>query len=228
MKWTYAAFSPASHITSAAGTSSAASSEALWQSCASASGGSDALVSDAWQGQTARNALHLAITKASQYFGNASWRAGGAKNDPSDSVTQLYNDLFSGSQAGSGEDVDLLKRMTSPEDSMLSAVTGDTKQLQNPLGASDKQRLEQHLDGLRSMEQRLQFLEQSSCDGVSLPNDGSTTLQKAGAMSELLAEALACDTTRVFSYEWSANQSEFVYSELGSAALSGEYYRSEK
>jgi hypothetical protein len=180
----------------------------------------DVLVSDAWQGQTARNALHVAITKASPYFGNISWRAGGAKNDPTDSVTQLYNDLFSGSQGG-GEDVDLLNRMTSLEDSMLSAVMEDTRQLQNRLGTSDKQRLEQHLDGLRSMEQRLQFLEQAGCEGVSLPDDGSTMRQKAQAMSELLAAALACDITRVFSYEWSTNQSEFVYSELG---ISGSHH----
>jgi hypothetical protein len=39
--------------------------------------------------------------------------------------------------------------------------------------------------------------------------------QKARAMSGLLAAALACDITRVFTYEWSTNQSEFVYSELG-------------
>jgi len=175
----------------------------------------DVLVSDAWQGQTARNALHVAITKATPYFGNISWHAGGAKNDPTDSVSQLYNDLFSGSQAGGGGDTDLLNRMTALEDSMLSAVMEDTKQLQGRLGASDKQRLEQHLDGLRSMEQRLQFLEQFSCEGVSLPDDGSTMRLKAGAMSQLLAAALACDITRVFSYEWSTNQSEFVYSELG-------------
>jgi hypothetical protein len=175
----------------------------------------DVLVSDAWRGQTARSALHVAITKATPYFGNISWRAGGAKNDPTDSVSQLYNDLFSGSQAGGGEDSDLLNRMTALEESMLSAVMEDTKRLQNRLGASDKQRLEQHLDGLRSLEQRLQFLEQLSCEGVALPDDGSTMRLKAGAMSQLLAAALACDITRVFTYEWSTNQSEFVYSELG-------------
>ena len=176
----------------------------------------DVLVSDAWQGQTARNALHVAITKATPYFGNISWRAGGAKNDPTDSVSQIYNDLFSGGQAaGGGEDIDLLNRMTALEESMLSAVMEDTRQLQNRLGTSDRQRLEQHLDGLRSLEQRLQFLEQSGCEGVALPDDGSTMRQKASAMSQLLAAALACDITRVFSYEWSTNQSEFVYSELG-------------
>jgi hypothetical protein len=72
----------------------------------------DVLVSDAWQGQAARNSLHVAITKATPYFGNISWRAGGAKNDPTDSVAQIYNDLFSGSQAGGGGDPDLLNRMT--------------------------------------------------------------------------------------------------------------------
>jgi hypothetical protein len=176
----------------------------------------DVLVSEAWQGQTPRNALHLAITRASPYFGNISWRAGGARNDPTDSVSELYNDLFSGSQpGGGGEDTDLLNRMTALEESMLSAVMEDTQRLQSRLGASDRQRLEQHLDGLRSLEQRLQVLEQFSCDGVTLPDDGSTMRQKAAAMSQLLAAALACDFTRVFSYEWSTNQSEFVYGELG-------------
>jgi hypothetical protein len=175
----------------------------------------DVLVSDAWQGQAPRNALHVAITQANPYFGNISWRAGGAKNDPSDSVAQIYNDLFSGNQGGGGGDPDLLNRMTALEESMLSAVMEDTTRLQNRLGVSDRQRLEQHLDGLRSLEQRLQFLEQFSCDGVVLPDDGSTMRQKAQAMSQLLAAALACDITRVFTYEWSTNQSEFVYSELG-------------
>lgn len=174
----------------------------------------DVLVSDPWQGQTARNAIHVAITRASPYFGNISWRAGGARNDPTDSVSQIYDELFSEGQAGGG-DPDLLNRMTALEESMLSAVMEDTRQLQNRLGSSDKQRLEQHLDGLRSLEQRLQFLERFSCEGVSLPDDGSTMRQKAAAMSELLAAALACDMTRVFTYEWSTNQSEFVYNELG-------------
>jgi hypothetical protein len=38
---------------------------------------------------------------------------------------------------------------------------------------------------------------------------------KAELMSQLLATALACDLTRVFSYEWAATQSEAVYWELG-------------
>ena len=38
---------------------------------------------------------------------------------------------------------------------------------------------------------------------------------KSELMSQLLAQALACDLTRVFSYEWSATQSEAVYWEVG-------------
>jgi hypothetical protein len=178
----------------------------------------DVIVSDAWSGQTPRNAMHVAITKASPYFGNISWHAGGAKNDPTDSVSQLYNDLFSGQQsAGNDEDVDLLNRMTTLEESMLTAVMEDTQRMQNQLGAADRQRLEQHLDGLRGLERRLQFIEieRSACDDVGLPDDGSVMREKAAAMSKLVASALACDITRVFTYEWSTNQSEFIYSELG-------------
>ncbi len=179
----------------------------------------DVLVSDAWQGQTPRSALHVAITRATPYFGNISWRAGGATNEPTDSVSQLYNDLFATGQGGGGgtePDIDLLNRMTALEESMLSAVMENTRQLRNRLGASDKQRLEQHLDGLRSLERRLQFLDPSfTCDGITQPSSDSTMRQKSRAISQLLAAALACDITRVFTYEWSTNQSEFVYGELG-------------
>ena len=98
---------------------------------------------------------------------------------------------------------------------MLSAVMEDTRRMQSQLGTADRHRLEQHLEGLRGLERRLQFIERSVCDGVELPDDGSAMREKAAAMSKLVAAALACDITRVFTYEWSTNQSEFIYGELG-------------
>ena len=42
---------------------------------------------------------------------------------------------------------------------MLDALMGDVGRLQAKLGSGDKQRLEQHLEGLRAIEKRLRRLE---------------------------------------------------------------------
>ncbi len=95
--------------------------------------------------------------------------------------------------------------------SVLDAVTDDAKRLQMSLGTTDKARLDQHLTGIRSLEQRLQKLQENppilvACQMPKEPAkeypdvDGRTPLSEISrAMADTLAMALACDQTRVFS-----------------------------
>ncbi len=95
--------------------------------------------------------------------------------------------------------------------SVLDAVTEDTRSLQGVLGATDKARLERHLDGVRALEQRIQKLQQSppnlaACNLPAAPKGaypdvaGRAPLSEISrAMVDILAMALACDQTRVFS-----------------------------
>jgi hypothetical protein len=95
--------------------------------------------------------------------------------------------------------------------SVLDAVTDDAKSLQGILGATDKTRLEQHLDGVRALEKRIQKLQESppKLDACKLPMepkpeypsvDGRPPLSEISrVMSDLIAMSLACDQTRVFS-----------------------------
>lgn len=92
---------------------------------------------------------------------------------------------------------------------ILDAVREDANALQKKLGASDKVRLEQHLEGILALQNRLQTIENappppSACIVPQNPGEiGSDTQEKqrqrSRAMSDLMAMALACDATRVWS-----------------------------
>lgn len=189
----------------------------------------DVLVREAWAGRaTQRDSVHLSITDARPYHGNISWSRGGRAFNPPESTPQaLYDALFSGIAAApptsGGRAPALLRLTTALERSMLDAVRQDTEALRGRLGATDRLRLDDHLEGLRAVERRLQDYQRTlddpgaepmTCAAVA-PGSASAVLDKSRLMSELLAIALACDLTRVFTYEWSSNQSEFVYSDLG-------------
>jgi hypothetical protein len=92
--------------------------------------------------------------------------------------------------------------------SILDAVTADAGDLRQRLGAADKARLDQHLDGIRQLEARLAMPATpaaAGCPGSNArptdPDPTSHTLTSQ-AISDVLALALACDVTRVFSYKY--------------------------
>lgn len=129
-----------------------------------------------------------------------------AESDPAALFQRIFGPEFvkPGSTAAPAPTLALRK-------SVLDAVTQDAKGLQGVLGASDKARLERHLDGVRSLEQRIQKLQQSppnlaACNVPPAPKGafpavaGRAPLSEISrAMVDILAMALACDQTRVFS-----------------------------
>lgn len=95
--------------------------------------------------------------------------------------------------------------------SVLDGVTEDARSLQSVLGANDKRRLDQHLEGVRALEKRIQRLKEAppnlaACVVPSGPKPSYPDVAGRPPMSEIsramvdiLAMALACDQTRVFS-----------------------------
>ncbi|MGB0591721.1 MAG: DUF1552 domain-containing protein [Myxococcota bacterium] len=107
------------------------------------------------------------------------------------------------------------------ERSVLDAVMGQIAGVQGQLGAGDKARLEAHFEGIRSIERRLQKLQENppnlaACAAPPVPLgtadahgyppiEGRPQLVEINAvMSDMAAMALACDQTRVFS-NWMTN-----------------------
>lgn len=103
--------------------------------------------------------------------------------------------------------------------SVLDVVLQDGADLRAALGRSDQIRLEQHLDGIRMLERRLQRLEEDTpppfldaCMRPGEPTDpGGDLRERNRLMADIMALALACDRTRVFSNMFSGSVSNTRY-----------------
>jgi hypothetical protein len=111
--------------------------------------------------------------------------------------------------------------------SVLDAVRQGAADLNPRLGKNDRLRLEQHLDGIRSIENKLTALENGQgpialgCAAPTQPgdlpdpDDGEPLIERTDAMSDLLAMALTCDLTRVFTIAFSNGVSGTQFPEIG-------------
>lgn len=107
--------------------------------------------------------------------------------------------------------------------SVLDAVKDDATRLQKRLGASDKARLEQHLEGVRGLEKQIQKMQENppSLAACAVPAepladypdvDGRPRMSEISrAMSDILVMTLACDQTRVVSDWFSQPVGDVLY-----------------
>lgn len=131
-------------------------------------------------------------------------------NPPESDPRALFDRIFGEGFRAPGEDVEADPRL-SLRRSVLDAVMGDAERLQRRLGSSDQARLEQHLQGIRDLELRIQRLEEDPPDLAACARPGEPLdeyphiegrpqiEEKTLVMGEIIAMALACDQTRVFS-----------------------------
>jgi hypothetical protein len=114
--------------------------------------------------------------------------------------------------------------------SVLDAVAEDTRLLARGLGPADRHRLDQHMTSVREIERRVTTPwpvlaaspARAHCTAPPHPGalgegDGGRFPHAARTqqMSQLVALALACDLTRVFSFMFSGSVGETVYWEVG-------------
>jgi hypothetical protein len=111
--------------------------------------------------------------------------------------------------------------------SVLDAVQADITALKMKVGTADGARLDQHLDNIRSIENRIATTStpgataQAKCSVPTKPtlpaetNSKEALAERMTAMSGLIAMALACDQTRVFSIMFSGSVNSTVFWEIG-------------
>ena len=133
-----------------------------------------------------------------------------SQNPPESNPHALFDRVFGGGfrLPGAGTAVD---PAIPAERSVLDALMSDVSGLQRKLGSTDRARLDQHLEGLRALEKRLRRLEEdppnlAACAYPTEPAadypeiEGRPQLREKNAVqAEIMAMALACDQTRVFS-----------------------------
>jgi len=127
-------------------------------------------------------------------------------NEPADLYSRLFLNGFNLQSEGVGPDPSLAMRR-----SVLDAVLAQSKTLQRKLGKRDRDRLDQHFNGIRELEQRILLIERNppNFDSCARPDDPGAELGQVinraqlevrnVAMNKIMALGLACDQTRVFS-----------------------------
>ncbi len=105
--------------------------------------------------------------------------------------------------------------------SILDMTKDQINKLASRLGSADKARLEAHLDGVRTLEQKIQALP-PLCESPLVPtqqNVGSGAnepiRQVCEVMSDLIVHAFTCDVTRVASLMFLEPAAKTIYGELG-------------
>ncbi len=126
-------------------------------------------------------------------------------NLPISSSSQLWSMLFD-----IPDDYEALERRAS----VLDAVLEDANDLRAKLGPKDRARLDDHLDHINEIQRRLE-LSGVSCEPGSKPSDPTDLMAKTEVMGELLALALGCGMTRVFSFMLTSPATTHVFSNLG-------------
>ncbi|MCX4242450.1 DUF1552 domain-containing protein [Paraliomyxa miuraensis] len=172
----------------------------------------DQLAADHFASLTTFPSLELAISKAGitgqDTFGCA-WRDGNllpAETSP----RALFDRLFLGF---SPDDSVRIGRL-----SVLDAVLDDAEALRGRLGASDRQRLEAHLEALYALEVRVEA-EPPVCAIPAAPIDPAEErlMERTSSFAEILAMALVCDLTRVFSIRFTQSVGDTVFTDVGAA-----------
>jgi hypothetical protein len=113
--------------------------------------------------------------------------------------------------------------------SLLDVVREDAASIRGRLGAADQRRLDQHLEGLRQIEARLAAAATAAAPvgagcrapkGTDLPakgggNDEAALLANNELHAQLLAMALVCGRTKVFSFMHSGSVDNTVFKWFG-------------
>jgi hypothetical protein len=140
--------------------------------------------------------------------------------NPENNPQKIFDKLF----ADALLEPDEKAKLKHERQSVIDVVKGELDSLQNRLGAHDKQRMDAHLEGIFELEKIIH----GTIGECSLPSDPETGDLGYGDLTsnalrpeitdiqfELAAHALACDLTRVVSYQWGREGSTGTATWLG-------------
>ncbi len=147
---------------------------------------------------------------------------------PRENPKDVFAALFGNQTTTPGAVDPALKRLWAQRKSVFDLTNAETERVRQLVGAEDRLKLDAHLAAMRDVEQRL--VGATGSGGVTTTPTTSCappTLQdvdlsvddqyaKAGQLQmDLAAAALACDQTRILTFQWSYSESEHLFQFLG-------------
>lgn len=180
----------------------------------------DQVIANAIGGDTIYRSLQTAASDCAGLSFSGPNARNPAETDPFALYQRLFGDTFV-EPGGKGQvDPSLGLRR-----SVLDAVMADIATLEGKVGSADRARLDQHLTGVRELEQRLARLEEdppdlAACERADAPSESYPDLEgrpqlqaRNEAMAQLLALSMACDQTRVFAHFLSHPVNDLLFQE---------------
>jgi hypothetical protein len=176
------------------------------------------------------NSIEVGVTPATpngpqDSLATVSHKGPNAKNVPDFDPASVFNRLFGGTTTTTTT-TDQATKLANVRKSVLDAVLADGAALEKKLGATDKQRVEEHLTSIRAIEARLVTTPTTPpatmCSNLTAPTTGKDTKSEAppavnSAMADLSMLALACDRTRVLTFVFSLAAAHVYYRHLASS-----------
>jgi len=142
---------------------------------------------------------------------------------PERDPAKLFNKLLSAgapSSTGSGTPSDVSNKLRR---SVLDALLVEAKRLQTRVGSADARRLDAHMESIRSLENTISTTPidpkppSPTCRASTAPTaqaanvDLTKVSDTSAAMNQLIATALSCNMTRVYSHLWSGARDDNHY-----------------
>jgi hypothetical protein len=149
------------------------------------------------------------------YLNTISWRTPVTPLPMEINPRMVFERMFGG---GSGTPEQKATRLRNRR-SVLDAVSNEAKHLEASLGPADRRRLDDYVQGIRDIEQRIERAEQqkitsevASDEPVGVPDD---FVEHVALMFDLMTVAFQSDITRVFSFMMARELSNRTYPSIG-------------
>src|SRR4051812_13995108 len=152
------------------------------------------------------------------------------REDPKDVFATLFG-MSSGGTTGMTDPA--LARLWAQRKSVFDQNNGETERIKAFCGKADRDKLDAHLASMRDVEKRLVGMTGPgtmggglTCTKPSMPADvdlknDDLYLRAGQAQMDLAVAALACDQTRILTFQWSYSESEHLFGFLG---ISGSHH----
>ncbi len=188
----------------------------------------DQVIANAIGDQTRFSSLELTCDKVRKaglcdsgyscaYLYNISWRSATTPMTPESNPRAVFERLFG---AGSSEERWLgFEERKARQKSILDFVMRDAQALQGDLSYQDRQKLDEYLTGVRSLENRIEKLEKFGAppqvDSPVPPSEPADFGKHMELMYEMLALAFQTDSTRVGTLLLAGDGTNYAFPQIG-------------
>lgn len=150
------------------------------------------------------------------YINNISWAGPTTPMAKEVDPKLVFDRLFAGGRPGETEEQ--IARRNRYRKSILDFVSEDTRALQAKLGSSDRQKLDEYLEGVRTLEKRIAAnpgAGGAACMPGEPPVATSNRQEVVQQMADLMVLAFQCDLTRVITFMLGNGFTNVAYHFLG-------------